>query len=176
MSYDPESYKEECLDDSVLMVFKSYEAFKQRAREGKIGKTAQFWLIYLDLMGLQHKIRNAVQTNNFDLRLDAWNKMLPYYFAFNKTNYARYGTWHVQTMKDIDERYPGLKQLLKTKGLSIQAQSTYPLRTSIDQRGEQSINRDAKTAGKYYNVIITFFYKHSSLDYLVSRSSNFYCF
>ena len=38
------------------------------------------------------------------IRLDAWNKMLPYCFAFNKTNYARYGTWHVQTMKKIDHR------------------------------------------------------------------------
>ena len=98
-------------------------------------------------MRLQHQIHTAVQTNDFDMRLDAWNKMLPIYFALNKTNYARYGTWYVQTMKEIDDRYSGLKHLLKSAGLSVQAQTAYPVRASIDQRGEQSINRDAKTSG-----------------------------
>ena len=31
--------------------------------------------------------------------------------------------------------------------MSVQAQDHYPNRTAIDQRGEQSVNRDAKTAG-----------------------------
>ena len=32
--------------------------------------------------------------------------------------------------------------------LSVQAQDSYPLRTLVDQRGEQTINRNAKTSGK----------------------------
>ena len=43
--------------------------------------------------------------------------------------------------------YPGLKDLLMATGLTVQAQDRYPLRTAIDMRGEQTINRDAKTAG-----------------------------
>ena len=43
--------------------------------------------------------------------------------------------------------YPVLKDMLKCKGLSVQAQEKYSLRTSIDQRGEQTINRDPKTSG-----------------------------
>ena len=31
--------------------------------------------------------------------------------------------------------------------MSVQGQSSYPTRTPIDQRGEQTINRDAKTSG-----------------------------
>ena len=75
--------------------------------------------------------------------------MLSMYFAFNKTNHTRYGTWYVQTMKEIDDRYPGLKPLLQSNGLSVQAQTAYPIQTSIDQRGEQSINRDAKTPDNF---------------------------
>ena len=30
--------------------------------------------------------------------------------------------------------------------MSLQAQIAYPVRTAIDQRGKQSMNRDAKTA------------------------------
>ena len=41
-------------------------------------------------MRLQHQIHTASQTNDFDMRLHAWDNKLPMYFAFNKTNYVRY--------------------------------------------------------------------------------------
>ena len=50
-------------------------------------------------------------------------------------------------MLNIDQKYPGMKQFLKEKGLSIQAQDNHCLKTATDQRGEQTINKDAKTAG-----------------------------
>ena len=37
--------------------------------------------------------------------------------------------------------------MLEKPGLSVQAQDRYPVRTALDQRGEQTINRDAKTSG-----------------------------
>lgn len=43
--------------------------------------------------------------------------------------------------------YPGNRQLIEKKGLSVQSQGNYALRTVIDQRGEQTINRDSKVAG-----------------------------
>ena len=54
---------------------------------------------------------------------------------------------YVQVLKQIESKYPGLKELLLPCGLSVQAQETYPVRTAIEQRGEQTINRDAKTSG-----------------------------
>ena len=98
-------------------------------------------------MKLQHQIHMAVQINDFEMRLDAWERMLPHYFSFNKTNYSRYGCYYVQSLKQIDDFYEALEPLLAVKGSSVQGQKTRPLRNSIDQRGEQAINRDAKTAG-----------------------------
>ena len=43
---------------------------------------------------------------------------------------------------------PGCKDLLLSAGLSVQAQDHYPHSTAIDQRGEQSVIRDTKTAGR----------------------------
>ena len=42
--------------------------------------------------------------------------------------------------------YPGLKALLAEKGISVQDQDRYSLRTLADQRGQRTINNDAKTA------------------------------
>ena len=43
--------------------------------------------------------------------------------------------------------FPKLKDTLRLKGLSIQAQHCYPLRTAVDERGEQTVNRDEKISG-----------------------------
>ena len=57
-------------------------------------------------------------------------------------------------LESTELQYPGCKELLLSDGLSIQAQDHHPNRTAIDQRGEQSVNRDAKTVGginKFYS-------------------------
>ena len=72
---------------------------------------------------------------------------LSFYFVFNKTNYARYGSYYLETLKTIENSYPGMKEFMKRTGSSVHGQDEYPLRTSIDQRGEQTINRDAKATG-----------------------------
>lgn len=157
---DPETY-DDCLLVFCSDIIREYEQFRVKVSCGEFGKTAQFWLMYMELMRWQQQAKTAVQTNDFEMRLDAWNKMLPYYFTFNKTNYARYGSYYTQTLKQIDNRYEGLKDLLNDAGISVQAQETHPLRVSVDQRGEQTINRDAKTAGKYnlfYHTCLSIFF------------------
>ena len=62
-------------------------------------------------------------------------------------NYARYGTYYLQQLTQMETLNPGLKKLLMAKGMSVQAQTNHPVRTSVDQRGEQTINKDAKTSG-----------------------------
>lgn len=64
-----------------------------------------------------------------------------------KKNYARYGSFYVEVLARIEEKYPDLRDLLEEKGLSVQAQDKVPLRVAIDQQGEQTFNRHAKTIG-----------------------------
>ena len=88
----------------------------------------------------------AVQENDFFLRLHGLKYLLPFCFAL-KQNYARYGSFYVHSLENLDNTHPGCRELIQEKGLSVQAQDRYPARTPIDQRCEQTINRDAKTAG-----------------------------
>jgi hypothetical protein len=50
-------------------------------------------------------------------------------------------------MKNVDSLHPGMNELLLHHGLSVQGQEKYDLKTAADQRGEQTINKDAKTTG-----------------------------
>ena len=45
-----------------------YKEFKQDVRQGKLGKTPQFWLInYLDVMHILHALHIAVHEGNYEL-------------------------------------------------------------------------------------------------------------
>lgn len=98
-------------------------------------------------MTIQHMLHTSVQFNDFELRLAAIKKSIPLFFFYNMQNYARYGSFYVEVLSSLTENFPGLKEQLSNAGLSIQAQKRYPHRTPIDMRGEQTINREAKTAG-----------------------------
>ena len=119
-----------------------------RREHGKT-RTWQDSTILVDIPGPDEKsaLHTAVQENDLKQRLQAWEYFIPYCFATNKSNYARYGSFYLRMMQGIEENYPGLKALLKQNCLSVQAQYSYPLRTATDQRGEQTLNKDAKTTG-----------------------------
>ena len=139
------------IDDVCVAFIKKYEEFKQSVLDGKLGKTPQFWLVlYLDLMRTQNCTHIAVHDNNLDLRYYCYKFFLPLYFALHKTNYARYSSYYVKMLENMEVLYPGLKDLLSEKG--IQAQERFPLRVLVDQRGEQTLNHDEKTTGgiKYF--------------------------
>ena len=147
LSMNPEEKLTETLNTQIKQVPQLYEHYRNSVRNGKLGKTVTFWLTYLDLVRMQHVIHTSIQENDFEKRVLGWKYFLPFYFALNYSNYARYGSYYVQVLESIEQMYPGLKDMLKCKGLSVQAQEKYSLRTSIDQRGEQTINRDPKTSG-----------------------------
>ena len=47
-------------------------------------------------------------------------------------------------MTSIEILYRGLKELLVQNGMSVQAEHRHAVRTAVDQRGEQTVNREAK--------------------------------
>ena len=93
--------------------------------------------------------------------------MILFFFVSNKINYARYGSFYTETMGNIKEFYPNLKPLLEIKGLSVQREDRYAIRTSIKQRGEQTINRDGKTSGGIKSFVSN---EKSVLKWYLNRS------
>lgn len=74
------------LDEHFL---KNYEEFREFARQGALGKTAQFWLLYMDLMKYKIMAHSAIQENDIETLLYSWKAFIPMYFILNKRNYAR---------------------------------------------------------------------------------------
>ena len=54
----------------------------------KKGNTTQFWLSCLDKMEQQHYLHVGIQENRSEVRMNAWEYFLRFYFVINKFNYA----------------------------------------------------------------------------------------
>ena len=63
LSSDIVEFEEETILASCQNFVQNYESFKQRRRDGELGKTAKFWIMYLDLMKYQQMAHTIVQEN-----------------------------------------------------------------------------------------------------------------
>ena len=104
-------------------------------------------------MKAQVMVHNGVQEISNDMMVKAWQTFLSMFFAFNEVNYARYDSYYTYILVNMEQFYPDLKEMISKEDILIQGQEKYALRTEIDQRGEQSINRVAKTSGKIISIV-----------------------
>ena len=80
-------------NDAIALLIEKYQQLKKKGLKGKLGETAQYWLIYMEMVFKFHQFKFAINTNNLLLRIDAWEYFLPLCFATNKIHYARYGAF-----------------------------------------------------------------------------------
>ena len=71
---DPDSFVKSLITSCANLISR-YQQFKTDVRDGKLGKTAQFWMMYIDLMELQQMAHTSIQTNDYDMRLYAWENI-----------------------------------------------------------------------------------------------------
>ena len=60
LSIDPEEKLTETLNTQIKKVSQLYEDYQNSVRNSKLGKTAMFWLTYLDLVRMQHVINTSI--------------------------------------------------------------------------------------------------------------------
>ena len=60
LSIDPEEKLTETLNTQIKKVSQLYEDYQNSVRHSKLGKTAMFWLTYLDLVRMQHVINTSI--------------------------------------------------------------------------------------------------------------------
>ena len=82
--------------------------------------------MYLNVIRDVYLPHRVVQENNFFLCLFGWKQLVPLAFALNKTNYARYGSYYVNSLENMDSTHPGYSESIAVKGHSVKGQDKYP--------------------------------------------------
>lgn len=72
-----------------------YTNFRNATLSGKHGKTAQFYLIYVELINAFYHLSRAIRTSNFDSYVIAIFDIADPFFILNQPNYARWSIKYV---------------------------------------------------------------------------------
>ena len=120
--------------ESFNDLFYDYEYFKQLIRRGSNGKTAQFWLQYIDRVWLLLQFSFATRQNDFELHILSLEKLCPLLFCMDHQVSVE-PAWHCK------------KKMLENNGFSVARSSKQAARVPVDLTIEQTINKHAKTKG-----------------------------
>ncbi|GFO17511.1 hypothetical protein PoB_004401600 [Plakobranchus ocellatus] len=129
---------------ALTQLFAQYEVFKKQTGDGHFGKTAQFWVQYMDRIWLLLQFSFATKTNSLDLHIFYFQKLCPLLFSMDHQNYAKYfGVYYIMLVNLPQQS----KDLLLANGFSVSRSDTPASRTAVDMTIEQTINKHAKTSG-----------------------------
>ena len=133
---------------SMVKVMEIWGKFLNHLRYDN-GDLSAFWMSYLDFMEtIVLGLLRGTREGNWYMHLHAIKSMIPWCFAYDKINYARYLTPYLAQMMSLDENHPEVFEEFKSGGFSVQLSSINPFgRIPVDQTTETTVNKDTKTPG-----------------------------
>jgi len=112
------------------------------------GSLSALWIQYLDMVEILLALIRATREGNWGLYLTALRKVIPWCFAYDHMNYARYLTAYYSTMLILKETHPEIHEAFENGEFSVQIGKHNPFgRIPADQTIEETVNRDTQTPG-----------------------------
>ena len=111
---------------------------------------SKFWLSYLELCELLLNLIFATRPGNWKLYLACIEEVIPWTFAYDRQNYARYLIPFLNDMRSLPNKMPQVQNAFENGEFSVQMGDKNPFgRNEADKTIENTINRDCKTGGGY---------------------------
>lgn len=107
-----------------------------------------FGFLILDILSCLLRFIRATRKGDWKLHLEATEEMIPWFFAYDRVNYARYLPVYLLEILNLSVTHPILHDELLNGGFSVQCQENYGFSAvSCDQAIEETANRDSKAKG-----------------------------
>ena len=174
---------------SCISVANKFHQYLEHMRSER-GDLASFWMSYVDLVDVVLNLLPASREGNWPMHLGVIHDIIPWCFAYNRQNYARYLSHHYKEMSNLESEHPKIYKFLNNSGFSVQlGQQNSFGRIPIHQTIEETVNKDTQMAGgtKGFSLkpgalsryCLTAEYRSSFLHLLrdavgTSKSSSFY--
>ncbi len=145
-------------------------------------------MTYIEMVEILLGLLRADREGDWNLHLSCIRGMIPWCFAMDKTNYARYLPVYYAQMTNLKSTSPDLYEHFQGGGFSVQLSDSNPFgRIAVDQTTEETVNKDTQPSGgtrgfslkpgtltRYY---LTAEYRASALrqlrDHVSSKSQRF---
>ncbi|KAL8624130.1 hypothetical protein ACOMHN_036133 [Nucella lapillus] len=113
------------------------------------GELSAFWMTYVDIIqDILLGLLRASRDGDWDMHLHAIRLMIPWCFAYDRLNYARYLPAYYAQMTNLAASQPEIYKAFKDGNFSVQLTESNPFgRIPVDQTTEVTVNRDTQTVG-----------------------------
>ena len=112
------------------------------------GQLSAFWMSYIQLVDVLLALIRASREGNWHLHLHAIREMIPWCFAYDKVNYARYLSAYYAQMISLEKEHPNVYQQFMDGHFTVQLGDERSFsRIPVDQATEVTVNKDTKTPG-----------------------------
>lgn len=141
-------------DDHLHSVLDKYENFISKSRA--VNPTFDLWSSYLDMIATLLQFVRATRQGLWELHTSVLQSMLPWYFAYDHVNYARYLPVYIAEMANLSESHPSVHASFLKGDFVAQRQTNYGFgQIACDQLIEQTLNRDSKTKGGLTGITLS---------------------
>ena len=106
-------------------------------------------MFYVDIVGdILLGLLRAYREGNWHLHLSTISKMIPWCFAYDRANYARYLPTYLTKMYSLKDKHPKVYNIFCNGRFSVQLadQNRFGL-IPVDQTLEMTLSQDTQTAG-----------------------------
>lgn len=142
--FNQDEFQKLLSSEKFVELSRLYEEYKQENN----GPLKVFWISYLEMVGTLLSFIRATREGNWDLHLECIRAMLPWFFAYDHVNYARYLPVYLVQMLSLEETHPEAYRLLADGDFGVQRSSSQGFsQVPVDQTIEQTLNRSTKTKG-----------------------------
>lgn len=112
------------------------------------GPMKVFWNSYLDMISTLLCFIRATREGHWLLHLECIKNMLPWFFAYDHINYARYLPIYLHDMLALPKSHPEAHKMLSGGDFGVQRSSNHGFaQVPVDQTIEQTLNRSTKSKG-----------------------------
>ena len=146
--------REECNAESFNVVLSSPEfeelanLYEQYCKDENDGPLKMFWNSYLEMVATLLCLIRATREGNWELHLECIKAVLPWFFAYDHTNYVRYLPVYLVHMLEPPDTHPEAYSMLSQGDFGVQRTTSHGFsQLPVDQTIEQTLNRNTKTKG-----------------------------
>lgn len=119
-----------------------YEEYIEDTLDGKHGRTAQFYAMYIDFINLYHLFIKSIRVGDLDLYIYTIAKIVSLFFYYNQPNYSRWLVYYINLLQHVDNTHPGLRTEMAKGSFGIRRTIKPFSRIPVDLTLEQTINSD----------------------------------
>ena len=144
---NPETFSVTVSNEAFVNIVNLFDKYLKYLRVDN-GSMSAFWVSYIELVELLLNLLRASREGNWPLHLASIRAIIPWCFAYDRTNYARYLPWYLDNMLSLPHTHPEVHRQLQAGGFSAQLGSENPFgKIPMDQTIEETINKDTQTPG-----------------------------